>query len=178
LLDTVSGRFYCGRLWISRRRGWPVGAARVACEIRPRASPGLASRGRPVLGIDSRTENPAMADATQRLKVTDHKDVKVVDFVESKILDEANINEIGQHLLGLAQAADRPKILLDFANVDHLSSAALGMLIKVNNLIKTQSGQLRLVNIRPAIMEVFEITKLNKMFKILPTRTDGLASYN
>jgi anti-sigma B factor antagonist len=119
-----------------------------------------------------------MPDATQRLNVTDHKDVKVVDFVESKILDEANINEIGQHLLGLAQAVDRPKILLDFANVDHLSSAALGMLIKVNNLIKTQSGQLRLVNIRPAIMEVFEITKLNKMFKILPTRADGLASYN
>lgn len=119
-----------------------------------------------------------MADTSQRLNVTDHKDVKVVDFVESKILDEANINEIGQHLLGLAQTVDRPKILLDFANVDHLSSAALGMLIKVNNLIKTQNGQLRLVNIRPAIMEVFEITKLNKMFKILPTRAEGLASYN
>jgi anti-sigma B factor antagonist len=123
-------------------------------------------------------ERAAMPDASQRLNVTDHKDVKVVDFVDSKILDEANINEIGQHLLTLAQSVDRPKILLDFANVDHLSSAALGMLIKVNNLIKTQNGQLRLVNIRPAIMEVFEITKLNKMFKILPTRAEGLTSYN
>ena len=139
----------------------------------------IARRERPgPLGTDSGWKEPLMSDASKRLNVTDHKDVKVVDFIDSKILDEANINEIGQHLLGLAQSVDRPKILLDFANVDHLSSAALGMLIKVNNLIKTQNGQLRLVNIRPAIMEVFEITKLNKMFKILPTRAEGLTSYN
>jgi anti-sigma B factor antagonist len=120
----------------------------------------------------------AMPDPTQRLKVTDHKDVKVVDFVDSKILDEANITEIGQQLQGLAESKDRPKILLDFRNVDHLSSAALGMLINVNNRVKNQNGQLRLVNIRPQILEVFEITKLNKLFKILASRDDGLASYN
>ena len=119
-----------------------------------------------------------MPDATQRLNVTDHKDVKVVDFIESKILDEANISEIGQQLTTLVESKDRPKILIDFRNVDHLSSAALGMLINVNNRVKQQSGQLRLVNIRPQIMEVFEITKLNKLFRILSTRDEGLTSYN
>jgi len=119
-----------------------------------------------------------MPEASQRLNITDHKDVKVVDFVESKILDEANIAEIGQHLTEMVVAKDRPKILLDFKNVDHLSSAALGMLINVNNRVKQQSGQLRLAQIKPQIMEVFEITKLNKLFKILPTRAEALASYN
>ncbi|HSI33412.1 MAG: STAS domain-containing protein [Phycisphaerae bacterium] len=118
-----------------------------------------------------------MPEATQRLTVSDHKDVKMVDFVDSKILDEANISEIGQSLIALAEAKDRPKILLDFANVDHLSSAALGMLINVNNRVKQQNGQLRLASIRPQIMEVFEITKLNKLFKILPRREDALASF-
>jgi len=119
-----------------------------------------------------------MPEASQRLNVTDHKDVKVVDFIESKILDEANINEIGQQLIALVEAKDRPKILLDFSRVDHLSSAALGMLINVNNRVKVQSGQLRLTNIRPQIMEVFEITKLNKLFKIMPTRAEALVSYS
>ena len=118
-----------------------------------------------------------MPETTQRLKIADHKDIKVVDFIDSKILDEANIAEIGQNLTGLVMAKDRPKVLLDFANVDHLSSAALGMLINVNNKVKQQNGQLRLANIKPQIMEVFEITKLNKLFKILPTRADALASY-
>ncbi len=118
-----------------------------------------------------------MPDASQRLNVTDQKDVKIVNFVESKILDEANITEIGQNLISIVEAKDRPKILLDFSNVDHLSSAALGMLINVNNRVKQHNGQLRLANIKPQIMEVFEITKLNKLFKILPTRADALISY-
>jgi len=109
--------------------------------------------------------------------VTDLKDVKVIDFVDSKILDEANIAEIGLNLTDLATAKERPKLLLDFANVDHLSSAALWMLINVNNKVKHQNGQLRLANIKPQILEVFEITKLNKLFKILPTRAEALASY-
>jgi anti-sigma B factor antagonist len=122
-------------------------------------------------------EGRVMPDTSQRLNVTDLKDVKVIDFVDSKILDEANIAEIGQNLTTLVVAKERPKLLLDFANVDHLSSAALGMLINVNNKVKHQNGQLRLANIKPQIMEVFEITKLNKLFKILPTRADALASY-
>jgi anti-sigma B factor antagonist len=119
-----------------------------------------------------------MPEAIQRVHVTEHKDVKVVDFIENKILDEANIAEIGQQVRALVEAKDRPKVLLDFNNVDHLSSAALGMLIEVNNRVKQQNGQLRLANIKPQIMEVFEITKLNKLFRIMPTRADALASFN
>jgi anti-sigma B factor antagonist len=113
----------------------------------------------------------------QRLKITQNKDVQVIEFVDHKILDEANIKEIGDSLNGLIEAKDRPKLLLDFALVDHLSSAALGMLINVNSKIKQQSGQLRLVNIKPQIVEVFVITKLNKLFRILPTRAEALASF-
>ena len=118
------------------------------------------------------------ASALNRLHVIDHKDVKVVSFIENKILDEGNITEIGQGLITLVEARHRPKILLDFKNVDHLSSAALGILINVNQKVKNQSGELRLVNIKPQIYEVFVITKLNKLFKILPDREEGLASFS
>jgi len=119
-----------------------------------------------------------MAESPQRLNVTENKGIRVVEFTDSKILDEANIKEIGDALHLLIESKDRSKLLLDFAHVDHLSSAALGMLINVNSKIKQQSGQLRLVNIKPAIMEVFQITKLNKLFRIMPTRADGLASFS
>jgi anti-sigma B factor antagonist len=124
---------------------------------------------------------PSASNATNtlnRLHVIDLRDVKVVSFIENKILDEANISEIGQGLVSLVEAKQRPKILLDFKNVDHLSSAALGMLINVNQKVKNQSGELRLVNIKPQIYEVFVITKLNKLFRILPNREEGLASFS
>ncbi len=118
-----------------------------------------------------------MAETIPPLSVTQQKDVRVVEFTNNRILDEANIAEIGQGLSGLVEEQPTPKLLLDFNTVDHLSSAALGMLINANNSIKQRNGQLRLTNIKPQIYEVFVITKLNKLFRILPTRAEGLSSF-
>ena len=119
-----------------------------------------------------------MAETIPPLSVVSQKDIRIVEFTSSRILDEANIAEIGNTLAALIDEADHPKLLLDFSNVDHLSSAALGMLINANKKIREKNGQLRLANIKPQIFEVFVITKLNKLFKILPNREDALASFN
>ena len=118
-----------------------------------------------------------MAESTPPISVSHYKDIRIVEFTNNRILDEANIKEIGDGLAGLIEEGGNPKLLLDFGTVDHLSSAALGMLINVNNRVKNQNGQLRLAGIKPQIMEVFEITKLNKLFRILPNRTEALSSY-
>ncbi len=119
-----------------------------------------------------------MPETTPPIAVSSEKDIRVVEFTNSRILDEGNIAEIGQTLGTLIEERVNPKLLLDFSTVDHLSSAALGMLINANNKIKLKNGQLRLANIKPQIMEVFMITKLNKLFRIMPDRADAVASFN
>ena len=109
--------------------------------------------------------------------VSQNKDVRIIEFQNHKILDEGNIADIGLTLNSMIEEVNAPKMLLDFVNVDHLTSAALGMLINANNKIKQKNGALRLANIKPQILEVFVITKLNKLFKILPTREAALASF-
>lgn len=118
-----------------------------------------------------------MAETAPNLHVSAEKDISIVEFRDNRILDELNISQIGQALIKISDSRDRPKLLLDFAHVDHLSSAALGMLINVNNHIKARNGQLRLAGIRPQIMEVFQITKLNRLFRILPGRAEALKSF-
>jgi anti-sigma B factor antagonist len=118
-----------------------------------------------------------MSEAIAQVTVTRVKDVDLIEFTQSKILDEANIAEIGNTLNGLIDQREHPKLLLDFANVDHLSSAALGMLINANSRIRQKNGQLRLANIKPQIFEVFVITKLNKLFRILPSRQEAQESF-
>jgi len=118
-----------------------------------------------------------MAETIPPLSVSQLKDTRVVEFTSNKILDEANIHQIGQALTTLIDERPNPKILLDFSSVDHLSSAALGMLLNANKRVKERNGQLRLTNIKPQIYEVFVITKLNKLFRILNTRAEGLASF-
>jgi anti-sigma B factor antagonist len=118
-----------------------------------------------------------MSEQSPPLSVVTEKNIRIVEFTNNKILDEANIQEIGETLNSLIDEQPNPRLLLDFNSVDHLSSAALGMLINANNRIKQRNGQLRLANIKPQIYEVFVITKLNKLFRIFPTRAEAQASF-
>jgi anti-sigma B factor antagonist len=118
-----------------------------------------------------------MAEHTPPVALTRQKDIRIVEFTNSKIIDELNIAEIGQTLTTVIDESPNPKLLLDFGQVEHLSSAALGMLINANGRIKSKNGQLRLANIKPQIYEVFKITQLNKLFYIHSSRQEALASF-
>jgi anti-sigma B factor antagonist len=102
----------------------------------------------------------------RRLEVEQIGEVSVVNFVDRKILDEQNIQIIGEQLFSLVDQEGRRNILLNFGNVEYLSSAALGKLITLNKKVQGAKGKLVLCNIAPEILEVFEITKLDKFFKI------------
>jgi anti-sigma B factor antagonist len=117
-----------------------------------------------------------MPDTTS-ISISDLDGLTLGEFTHSRILDESNIKEIGDSINAALARQEFPKLLLDFGTVEHLSSAALGMLINVNNRIRARNGQLRLACIRPQILEVFAITKLNKLFRIFPTRDEAKASF-
>ena len=108
---------------------------------------------------------------------TDDNSVTVVGFVDHKILDEANITSIGDELTTLVESQPSIKLLLNFSNVQHLSSAALGMLITLNKRVQKERGQLRLTEIKPQIFDVFKITKLDKLFSIHPTQAEALENF-
>ncbi|MBI1899554.1 MAG: STAS domain-containing protein [Planctomycetia bacterium] len=117
-----------------------------------------------------------MADH-RRLQVDKQGKVSVVRFADRKILDEANIQQIGQELFQLVEGEGCKNLLLNFTDVEFLSSAALGKLITLDKKIKSQGGNLKLTNIRPEIFEVFVITRLNRLFDIRPDEADALAAF-
>jgi anti-sigma B factor antagonist len=87
-----------------------------------------------------------------------------------------NIMQIGQQLQALAARDAVPKLVLDFSNVGHMSSSALGVLITLHKRVREKNGQLMLCNIQPAIFEIFVITRLNEIFRIYPSREEALAA--
>ena len=103
-------------------------------------------------------------------------DVTVAQFADRKILDEVSIMRIGQSLNDLAAKSSPPKLVLDFSNVGHMSSSALGMLITLQKHIRQRKGALRLCCIQPTIYEIFVITRLNEIFEIQESVQDALAS--
>ena len=111
------------------------------------------------------------------LRISDLDGVSRVDFVDRNILDEANIQQIGDALGQLVDSSPRPRVLICFENVEHLSSAALGTLITVSYGVKARDGQLRLSDIRPQLLEVFRITRLDQMFNIHDHAGDAMGSF-
>ncbi|MCR4415255.1 MAG: STAS domain-containing protein [Thermoguttaceae bacterium] len=112
----------------------------------------------------------------RRLVINEIGDVTVVHFRDQKIIEDLRIQELGQELYQLVETENRKKLVLNFHSVDFLSSAALGVLIKLDKKVKAKQGRLKLCNIRPEIFEVFKITNLNRVFDIKPDEADALAA--
>jgi anti-sigma B factor antagonist len=115
--------------------------------------------------------------AYRRLDVNQVGDVTVVRFRDHKIIEDVNIQELGQEMFRLVETDGRQRVLLDFSSVDFLSSAALGKLITLDKKMKAHGGVLKLSNIRSEIYEVFAITKLNRLFDIRRDEADALAAF-
>ena len=119
-----------------------------------------------------------MPEAEAKLTIHRQDNICVVDFEDRKILEEVAINQILEQLSDLIVAEETPKVLLNFRKVEHLSSAALGILITLNKKVSESHGQLVLANIHPQIYEVFKITRLNKLFNIKATTDEALRAFN
>ena len=113
----------------------------------------------------------------QRITVEDIGDIAVVQFVDKKILDEQNIAMIGDDLFRLVDELGRRKLLLNFSNVEFMSSAALGKLIRLHQRMGQVGGKLVLCCIVKDIHTVFVLTKLDKMLKIVKDEQTGLSSF-
>ena len=118
-----------------------------------------------------------MAKQATRLIIEDEDAVTRISFLDRNILEETNIQEIGTEIADVVDRSPNPKLLIVFENVEHLSSAALGMLITINSKIRQKGGQLRLSNIDPHILEVFAITRLNNLFQIFEQAEEAVESF-
>ena len=109
-----------------------------------------------------------MSTPGNRLKVEQVGDVAVVNFLDKRILDEPTIQVIADQLFSLVDDAKKHKMVLNFNNVEYMSSAALGKLINLHKKLTGVKGRMALCNVIPQIYEVFTITRLDKIFKIYP----------
>jgi anti-anti-sigma factor len=92
--------------------------------------------------------------------------ILVIIFRQNQMLNAVTIEQVSAGLKELIDAADEEKFVVDFSQVDYLSSSALGMLISLQRRVMQKKGQIRLSGISQEIMEVFHITKLDTVFDI------------
>jgi len=117
-----------------------------------------------------------MAAIKPRIRVEYAENATITTFTDEKILEEKDIKALQESIMSVIEQAGRINLILDFCNVRFLSSAVLGLLIRISKRVYECDGQLRLCNINPKIYEVFKITRLTKIFDIYPDVVSSVES--
>jgi anti-sigma B factor antagonist len=110
------------------------------------------------------------------LRVDQDADVTIITVLSSRVnvdLSESFEERVIQHVDSL----DVPKVLIDFGNVEFISSAVLGKLIKLNGRLQTRDGELRLSSLNDRLQEVFHITGLDRLFNIHEERDEAIRAF-
>lgn len=104
----------------------------------------------------------AKEDTTNRqVHVSRTGDVVHVDFTDSELTGDDYIADLRVKIEQVAIDSPRAKVVLNFVNIAHLSSAAIGELIRAHRRLKQTEGSLYISRPQPSVMDIFEITRLN-----------------
>ncbi len=68
-------------------------------------------------------------------------------------------------------------VLVNLSEVPYMDSAGLGVLVSGLKNTNRQNGDLRLWGLQPDVRNIFELTRLNKVFQIFEDEEAALASY-
>jgi anti-sigma B factor antagonist len=127
----------------------------------------------------NRDRETIMAAIQPRISVEYRNDATIVAFTDERILEDTDVRALREAVESVVEQAPHIHLVLDFRHVRFLSSAVLGLLIRLSKRVYEQEGELRLCNIHPGIYEVFKITRLTNVFEIyedVETATQSFSS--
>ena len=73
----------------------------------------------------------------------------------------------------LGQMNEGDNVLFDLSKMVHIDSSGLGVLVQVLQRAKAGGGKVVLAALQPAPKIVFDITKVSRVFEIVPTVSDA-----
>ncbi len=100
----------------------------------------------------------------------------VAVLTDDKILDESEVSALESSIVPLIEQNPGINLIMDFSSVEFLTSSVLGLLIRISKKVHEGEGQLRLCGINSKILDIFRITRLDKVFDIHEGRQEALES--
>ncbi|MDY0041016.1 MAG: STAS domain-containing protein, partial [Desulforhabdus sp.] len=97
----------------------------------------------------------------------------VVILVPKGRLDSNTSDDFEKRLLGLVSAGET-SLIIDFKDLDYISSAGLRVLLKTAKELKRKNGQLAFCAVKDYIREIFELSGFVSFFPIHPTLEESL----
>jgi anti-sigma B factor antagonist len=102
--------------------------------------------------------------------------VTIVDLSGRIVLGEgsAGIRDLVRNLI----KEGSKKILLNLRDVDYIDSSGLGELVNAFTIMRSQGGELKLLNLTKRVRALLQITKLLTVFDITDDEASSLKSFS
>lgn len=95
--------------------------------------------------------------------------VKIVQ--PSGILDGVRTNELRRKISNVVESG-ADIVLVDFQDVTFMNSSGLGVLVAIRKGVCSAGGELILCSLNEQVKMVFELTKMNRLFKVFANRDE------
>jgi anti-sigma B factor antagonist len=103
----------------------------------------------------------------KHISIKEKDGVATVDFVDSQLMFATDVvDEIGEELHSLISDHGFSKMIVDFRNVQYISSMVLAKLANLERHIAIAHGKLKLCGLGPVLMDTFRIGHFERFFDI------------
>lgn len=103
-------------------------------------------------------------------------DVTVIDMEGRITLGEGSA--LLRDLVKENLSKGRKKIVMNLAGVNYIDSTGLGELVSGYRLVKSEGGELKLLNLSKKVTDLLQITKLYTVFDIHSQEAQAVGSFN
>ena len=108
------------------------------------------------------------------MEIIESKKNEINIFKLNGRLDSNTSPELEKKLAGAMEGGAR-NMVLDFENLDYISSAGLRIILKTTKDLKRAEGALILCSMQDYVKEVFEIAGFDSFLPIVPTVDEALS---
>jgi len=119
-----------------------------------------------------------MTTSVPYLDVRTVGDALVLKFTRADMTDAAFIAKVGDEIYQLVKTVEKPRVVVDFSQVERLSSATLGMLVALRKIVTRQKGQMRVTNIAGDLIEIFKMTRLDVTLRVCGSNEAAIDSFD
>ncbi len=110
------------------------------------------------------------------LEVGEIKNSGIITFQLKGRLDSNTSNDFEERLLNSIQSGEI-KIILDFENLEYISSAGLRVLLKAARELKGGEGKMMLCSLKDYIREVFDLSGFVSFLPIYDNMDECISSF-
>jgi anti-sigma B factor antagonist len=89
---------------------------------------------------------------------------------------DSNTSQLFEKRIFDAMSDGTKNVVIDFKDLDYISSAGLRVILKATKALKREDGKLLLCAMQDYVKEVFEIAGFDSFLPIVPTLDDALKS--